>query len=226
MSIFLENFNGLVFFIFAMLIKFITWVYKLQQSWLPFFIIDIKVLVYIAFKIVPKTFIGFALVRKLLTTFKDFQYFRRGQSRKFQCFIKYILIWCIVSFLVVFFIIFNHFINQKSSLFYLIISKVIFLRNIETKILLSLLSILKECLRLKNSFVIVNLESFTDNVVSLISGNEWCKKYLSITSCYRDWIIKYNCIVLFLYFQNVSPRYLKFCFTKKYIWWVEPWMEK
>lgn len=100
------------------------------------------------------------------------------------------------------------------------------MRNVETEVLLSLLGILKKSLRLKDSFIIVNLECFADDVISLISRDKRSEKYLPIASCDRNRVVEYDCIILFFYFWDVCARYLKFGIAKKYVWWIESWMEK
>lgn len=138
----------------------------------------------------------------------------------------YILVRRIKCFLIRFLIIKKHFINNFCSCFNFIIRKIIFLRNVKIEILLSLLSFFKKSLRLKNSFVVVNLKSLANQVISLISGDKRSKENLPIAGCNRYWIIKNYSVVLFLNFQNICTRNLKLGLTKKYVWWIESGMEK
>lgn len=137
------------------------------------------------FEIVPKIFISFILVRELLTTFKDFQDFSGRQTWKSKSLFDYILVRRIKCFLIRFLIIKKHFINNFCSCFNFIIRKIIFLRNVKIEILLSLLSFFKKSLRLKNSFVVVNLKSLANQVISLISGDKRSKENLPIAGCNR-----------------------------------------
>ncbi len=130
------------------------------------------------------------------------------------------------SFFIWFFITLNHFINNFGPGFKLIIGKIIFLFNVKVKILIFLLNFLYKLISYKHEFIIVDIKSFANQVISLVSWNYWCKEYFSIQCCYWDGIVKYNGIVLFFYLFYVWTGNFQLCFTKENVWWIESWMKK
>lgn len=79
--------------------------------------------------------------------------------------------------------------------------------------------------RLEHYFFLVQIHCLANKVVSLISWEKGCKKYLSMNCCYWYRIIKNNCIKSFLYFSYIFSRNLNESFTKEDVTWIKIWMK-